>query len=81
LNINNLIIYKKKKKKKKFYNNINLGKFGSFKANSIIGKPYGITYEIVNKNDVKLYKNYTFFDDFGILFYVNKKKKKKKKIF
>jgi tRNA (adenine-N(1)-)-methyltransferase non-catalytic subunit len=46
--------------------NISLGKFGSFKANSIIGKPYGITYEIVNKNDVKLYKNYTFFDDFDI---------------
>jgi tRNA (adenine-N(1)-)-methyltransferase non-catalytic subunit len=28
---------------------INLGKFGSFLADALVGQPYGLTYEIVNK--------------------------------
>ncbi|KAI0652487.1 Gcd10p-domain-containing protein [Trametes meyenii] len=28
---------------------VNLGKFGSFYANELIGRPFGLTYEIVNK--------------------------------
>jgi tRNA (adenine-N(1)-)-methyltransferase non-catalytic subunit len=28
---------------------INLGKFGSFLSDALVGQPYGLTYEIVNK--------------------------------
>jgi tRNA (adenine-N(1)-)-methyltransferase non-catalytic subunit len=28
---------------------INLGKFGSFLADALVGQPYGLTYEIANK--------------------------------
>ena len=28
---------------------INLGKFGSFVADALLGQPYGLTYEIANK--------------------------------
>ncbi|KAI9142547.1 adenine(58)-N(1)-methyltransferase non-catalytic subunit TRM6 [Paraphysoderma sedebokerense] len=32
---------------------IELGKFGKFSANLIIGKPFGPTYEIINHNEIK----------------------------
>lgn len=28
---------------------INVGKFGSFLADALVGQPYGLTYEIANK--------------------------------
>ena len=31
------------------YRNVVIGKFGSFFANELIGQPYGLTYEIVDK--------------------------------
>lgn len=33
----------------KLYRNVVIGKFGSFLANELIGQPYGLTYEIVDK--------------------------------
>lgn len=27
----------------------NLGKYGSFNTNALLGQPYGLSYEIVNK--------------------------------
>ena len=33
----------------KLYRNVVVGKFGSFLANELIGQPYGLTYEIVDK--------------------------------
>ncbi|KAJ4302680.1 tRNA (adenine(58)-N(1))-methyltransferase non-catalytic subunit trm6 [Kalmusia sp. IMI 367209] len=33
--------------------NINLGKFGTFSSNQIIGRPYRLTYELLDKDDGK----------------------------
>ncbi|EPQ31091.1 uncharacterized protein PFL1_01280 [Pseudozyma flocculosa PF-1] len=38
---------------------VNLGKFGSFKADDIIGMPFGFTYEIADANTLKLVMNST----------------------
>lgn len=36
-----------------------LGKFGSFKANALIGQPFGLTYQIINnEGDIKPARNW-----------------------
>lgn len=37
--------------------NINLGKFGSFQVNEILGKPFGFTYEIIEDGRVQIVSN------------------------
>jgi hypothetical protein len=37
---------------------ISLGKFGTFKANALIGQPFGLTYQIINnQGDIKPARN------------------------
>lgn len=35
------------------YSNINLGKFGTFSSNQILGRPYYLTFELLDKDDAK----------------------------
>ncbi|GAB5588059.1 tRNA (adenine(58)-N(1))-methyltransferase non-catalytic subunit trm6 [Umbelopsis nana] len=42
---------------------ISLGKFGTFKANALIGQPYGLTYQIINNaGDIKPARNWALED-------------------
>ncbi|KAJ3549898.1 hypothetical protein NM688_g5131 [Phlebia brevispora] len=38
-----------KLEKKRCFRNINLGKFGTFSSNELVGQPYGLSYDIVDK--------------------------------
>lgn len=41
-----------------FIRKISLGKFGTFKANALIGQPFGLTYQIINnQGDIKPARN------------------------
>ncbi|CAJ0837229.1 19334_t:CDS:2, partial [Entrophospora sp. SA101] len=41
---------------------VSLGKFGTFHTNVIIGKPFGHSYEIYDKDKVKIIKNVSFIE-------------------
>jgi tRNA (adenine58-N1)-methyltransferase non-catalytic subunit len=45
---------------------VELGKFGSFQADDLIGKYYGITYEIYDKNHIRRLENHNFLQEFDI---------------
>jgi hypothetical protein len=33
---------------------VSLGKFGSFQADDIIGKPFGLSYEVIGKRQLRV---------------------------
>lgn len=35
------------------FSEVSLGKFGTFNSNNLIGKPYGISYEIIKDGDIR----------------------------
>ena len=41
---------------------MSLGKFGTFRSNDIIGRPFGHSYEIYNGDQVKILKNVAFYE-------------------
>ena len=43
-----------------FNSTVSLGKFGTFHTNVIMGKPFGHSYEIYDKDKVKIIKNVSF---------------------
>ncbi|RIA81285.1 Gcd10p-domain-containing protein [Glomus cerebriforme] len=42
--------------------NVSLGKFGTFHSNGIIGRPFGHSYEIYDRDQVKVIKNVAFYE-------------------
>jgi hypothetical protein len=43
-----------------------LGKFGEFKSSELIGKPYNVTYEIYDRNRLRLAQSESLLDKIGM---------------
>lgn len=52
------------------HSSVSLGKFGSFRADDIIGKPFGLSYEVVGRKELRVISQFEC-DDAGTACYAS----------